>query len=198
MIVLVGCEFSGVVRRAFKKRGHDSYSCDLKPSYDDSLNHLQMDVFDAIEKTKPDLLIAHPPCTYLAVSGARWFSDPGRREKQSDAIEFFRKLLFCEVHKVCVENPVGVISTEIRKPDQYIQPWMFGTPETKKTGLWLKNLPKLKPTNVVPKVEYTDKFGRRITTRIPRIWGIGKLKDRSDARSITYDGVAKAMAAQWG
>ena len=181
MRVLVACEFSGTVRDAFAKRGHDAWSCDLLPSEKPG-NHLQCDVFEALEQ-KWDLLIAHPPCTHLAVSGARWF--PEKKKEQKEALRFFLDILNANVPMVCVENPVSIVSSFIRKPTQKIQPWMFGHGETKTTCLWLKNLPKLKPTNVVP--------GREA-----RVHKLPPSEDRWKLRAKTYQGIADAMAEQWG
>jgi len=187
MKVLIACEFSGVVRESFRKRGHDAWSCDLLPS--NSPYHFQGTIegmlggFDLGLNPAPDLMIAHPPCTHLAVSGARWFKN--KVEEQKEALEFVKMLMDAPIKKICIENPVGVISTKIRKPDQYIQPWQFGHGETKKTGLWLKNLPKLEPTNVV------DGRDNRIHRMPPG-------PEQSKLRSITYQGIADAMAEQWG
>lgn len=180
MKVLVACEFSGVVRDAFISRGHDAISCDLLPTNSPG-PHILGDVLDCLDGDW-DLVIAHPPCTALCVSGNRYYANTKERE---EAVEFFRKFLEAPCSKICVENPVGVISTAIRPPDQYIQPWQFGHGETKKTGLWLKNLPILKPTNIVE-------------GRDPRIWKMAPSKDRGYLRSITYQGIADAMADQWG
>lgn len=184
MRVLVACEYSGVVREAFRKKGHEVYSCDLLPSLDNSPNHFQDDVTTILKgTTKPwDLIIAHPPCTFLAVSGNRWYSN--RPDLYEPALDF-AKSFFDYAEKVCVENPVGRLSSKWRKPNQYIQPWQFGHGETKKTGLWLKNLPLLIPTNIVD--------GRE-----QRIWKMGPSEDRGYLRSITYQGIAEAMADQWG
>lgn len=182
MRVLVACEFSGVVRRAFAKRGHDAWSCDLLPSDDDSLNHLQIDVLKVL-KLEWDLMIAHPPCTHLAVSGARWFKD--KQAEQKEAIDFFMALINAPIPKIAVENPISIMSTKYRKPDQIIQPWQFGHGETKATCLWLKNLPKLQPTDIVE--------GREA-----RVHKLPPSPDRWKLRSITYQGIADAMAEQWG
>jgi len=179
--VLVACEFSGIVREEFIKRGHDAISCDLLPTEIPG-PHYQGDVFDIINDGF-DLMIAHPPCTYLAGSGARWWQ--GRQEEQAEAIDFFMKLVNAPIDKICIENPVGIMSTIYRKPDQYIQPYEHGHGETKKTGLWLKNLPLLIPSNVVD--------GRE-----PRIHHMAPGKDRSKNRSRSYTGIAEAMANQWG
>lgn len=182
MKVLVACEYSGKVREAFRKLGHDAWSCDFLPADDGSKHHYQCDVLEILNKGW-DLMIAHPPCTHLAVSGARWFKD--KQREQVEALDFVRKLLDTPIPKIALENPVSVISSKIRKPDQIIQPWMFGHGETKATCLWLKNLPKLNPTNVVE--------GRE-----NRIHKMPPSKDRWKRRSETYQGIADAMAQQWG
>lgn len=182
MKVLIACEFSGIVREAFNKKGHDAWSCDLLESEIDSPKHLIGNVFRYIDN-QWDLMIAHPPCTYLAVSGSRWWKD--RKVEQAAALEFVRYLLAVKIPKIALENPVSLISTIIRKPDQYIQPWMFGHGETKKTGLWLKNLPLLKPTDIVE--------GRE-----EKIHLMGPGPQRWKNRSRTYQGIANAMAEQWG
>jgi hypothetical protein len=183
MRVLVACEFSGIVREAFRKKGHDAWSCYLEPSADNSQYHIQMDVILPIIFKKWDLMIAHPPCTHLAVSGARWFKD--KKEQQKDAIDFFMKLVSAKINKICIENPISIMSTRYRKPDQIIQPWQFGHGETKSTCLWLKNIPLLKETNIV-------------SGRDQRIHRMPPSKDRAKLRSITYQGIANAMADQWG
>ena len=181
MRVLIACEFSGVVRDAFAARGHDAWSCDLLPS-DTSGQHIKGDVIRVLNDGW-DLMIAHPPCTHLSVSGARWFKD--KKQEQSDALDFVRTLLVAPIERIALENPVSVISTRIRKPDQYIQPWQYGHGEVKKTCLWLKNLPPLEPTDVVD--------GRE-----PRIHRMPPSDDRWKKRSVTYSGIASAMADQWG
>jgi hypothetical protein len=187
--VLVACEFSGIVRDAFAARGHDAWSCDLLPSESLSQRHIQRDVRDLLYgnldfiKGHWDLMIAHPPCTYLAVSGARWFS--ARQQEQADALDFVWLLLDAPIYRIALENPIGVISTKIRKPDQIIQPWQFGHGETKATCLWLKNLPPLRPSNIVE--------GRE-----GRVWKEPPGPDRWKNRSRTYQGIADAMAEQWG
>ncbi len=180
MKVLVACEFSGTVRDAFARLGHDAWSCDLLPTESPG-NHYQCDIFDVIENGW-DLMIAHPPCTHLAVSGARWFKD--KLQEQEAALEFVRKLLSANIPKIALENPVSIISSRIRKPDQIIQPWQFGQGETKATCLWLKNLPKLVHTDIVP--------GRE-----QRCWREPPGVDRWKKRSKTYQGIADAMADQW-
>lgn len=184
MTVLVACEFSGVVRDAFSSRGHDAWSCDILPCEREG-NHLRRDVRGCLEPISGpwDLLIAHPPCTHLAVSGARWFS--ARQLEQEFAIGFFLRLANAKVQRIAIENPVSIMSRWWRKPDQIIQPWMFGHGETKATCLWLKNLPRLIPTNIVE--------GR--TARVHRESpGPNRLKNRSR----TLAGIAEAMADQWG
>ena len=179
--VLVACEYSGVVRDAFLKQGHNAISCDLLPTEQPG-PHYEGNVLDILDNGW-DLMIAHPPCTHLAVSGARWFKD--KQQEQKEALDFVRILLDAPIKHIALENPVSVISSKIRKPNQIIQPWQFGHGETKKTCLWLKNLPPLQPTNIVE--------GRE-----QRIWKLPPSKDRWKLRSITYQGIADAMAEQWG
>lgn len=183
MRVLVACEYSGRVRSAFRELGHHAWSCDILPSEDNCpVYHIQGSVLDYLDEGW-DLMIAHPPCTHLAVSGSRWFKD--KAVEQANAIAFVLRLMDAPVKRICIENPVSVLSTHIRKPDQIIQPWMFGHGETKATCLWLKNLPKLVPTNIVE--------GREAKVhRMPP--GPNRWKDRSR----TYQGIATAMASQWG
>ena len=191
MRVLVACEYSGTVRDAFKARGHDAWSCDLLPT-DSPGQHIQGDVLEVLND-EWDLVIAHPPCTHLAVSGARWFKD--KQKEQEEALEFFRKILEAPVDKICVENPVSIVSSRIRKPDQTIQPWMFGHEVSKKTCLWLKNLPLLTPTNIVGKGEFvTFSSGKKM----PSWYNLSPGEDRWKIRSKTFEGIAKAMAEQWG
>jgi len=181
MRVLVACEYSGTVREAFRKLGHDAWSCDLLET-DIPGNHLQCDVLSILDQGW-DLMIAHPPCTHLAVSGARYFKD--KVEQQKEALEFVSILMAATIGKICIENPISVISSKIRKPDQIIQPWQFGHGETKATCLWLKNLPKLFPTDIVE--------GREAKCHL-----CPPSKDRWKIRSKTYQGIADAMAEQWG
>lgn len=181
MKVLVACEYSGTVRDAFIRAGHDATSCDLLPT-DVSGPHYQGDVFDIIGQGW-DLMIAHPPCTHLAVSGARYFHR--KQKEQAEALEFVRRLMEAPIPRIALENPISVISSKIRKPDQIIQPWQFGHGETKATCLWLKGLPKLIPTNIVE--------GRE-----QRIWLLPPSKNRWKIRSKTFSGIAEAMASQWG
>lgn len=180
MKILIACEYSGTVRDAFALHGHEVMSCDLLDT-DSPGPHYKGDVFDIINNGW-DLMVAHPPCTHLAVSGARWFKD--KHEEQKEAIDFFMKLVNADIDKIAVENPISIMSTRYRKPDQIIQPWQFGHGETKATCLWLKNLPLLEPTNIVE--------GREA-----RIHKMPPSADRWKLRSKTYSGIAKAMAEQW-
>jgi site-specific DNA-cytosine methylase len=179
--VLVACEYSGTVRDAFAAMGHDAMSCDLLPSEKPGKHH-QGDVRDRMYDGW-DLMVCHPPCTHLAVSGARWFKDKVR--EQAESLDFVRLLLSAPIPRIALENPVGIISSKIRKPDQIIQPWQHGHGETKATCLWLKGLPKLQPSNIVE--------GRE-----QRIWKLPPSADRWKQRSRTFPGIAAAMAAQWG
>lgn len=181
MRVLVGCEFSGVVREAFVRLGHDAWSCDFLPS-EQMGQHIQGDIRE-LDVASFDLLVAFPPCTYLCSSGARWWKD--RQQEQADAIEFVRWLLNAPCRQIAIENPIGILSTCVRRPDQIIQPWWFGHPETKAMCLWLKSLPLLKPTQVVG--------GRE-----PRAHHEPPRPDRWKRRSRMLVGIAEAMAAQWG
>ncbi len=195
MKVLVACEFSGVVRDAFRKRGHDAWSCDLLPAEDASPHHFTGNIFDYLTLAHQgswDLMIAHPPCTFLAVSGARWMKD--RPEKVEHALEFVQVLMELDIPRIAIENPIGVISTRIRKPDQIIQPWMFGHGETKATCLWLKNLPPLIPTH-----KSGDLFAaEEPKERVARVHLEPPGPERWKNRSRTYAGIAAAMADQWG
>lgn len=182
MRVLVACEFSGAVRDAFLALGHDAVSCDLLPSESDG-PHMQGDVLSIITDPGWDLMVAHPPCTHLAVSGARWFKD--KQQEQAEALDFVRALLEAPIPRIALENPVSVISSRIRKPDQIIQPWQFGHGEVKATCLWLKNLPPLVPTDIVD-------------GRVARVHRTPPGPDRWKERSRTLVGIASAMAAQWG
>lgn len=238
MRVLVACEFSGVVRRAFRDRGHDAWSCDLLPAEDNSEFHIQDDAIETAYGLQWDLMIAHPPCTHLAVSGARYFAQKRADGRQQAALDFVRQLLDAPVEKIALENPVSIISTHIRKPNQVIQPYQFGHPESKATCLWLKNLPPLVPTKVLEPewaknpdgTDFRDCKGKRYSPthyfagRMQRDNGqlmliedarsqqkarwanqtpsgqnkLGPSPDRAKIRSRTYQGIAEAMAEQWG
>lgn len=195
MKVLVACEFSGIVREAFTKRGHDAWSCDLLPTEIEG-QHYQGYLEDFIGSGNEwDLIIAHPPCTHLAVSGARWFKD--KKEKQKYAVAFFMMIANRDCPKIAIENPVSIMSTVWRNPDQIIQPWQFGDPYQKTTCLWLKGLPKLYPTNIVDKGEvYTAKSGKTMPKWYANAWGLSP-EDRMKVRSRTFQGIANAMAEQW-
>jgi hypothetical protein len=186
--VLVACEFSGIVRDAFIALGHDAFSCDLLPSEShpelsrSTYPHFQCDVREVLGNGW-DLMIAHPPCTHLAVSGARWFK--GKEREQTEALDFVRTLMDAPIPRIAIENPISVISSRIRKPDQIIQPWQFGHGETKATCLWLKGLPKLQATDIV-------------SGRDNRVHFASPGPDRWKERSRTLLGIAAAMASQWG
>lgn len=197
LLVLVICEESQAIAKAFRDLGHEAYSNDIQacsgghPEY-----HLQMDCFEAVRLKKWDLIIAHPPCTYLTITANKWYKDmpkrksgvlvgAERRQAREEAIEFFLKIANLDCKHIAIENPIGVMSSRYRKPDQIIQPWQFGHGETKATCLWLKGLPNLKPTNIVE--------GRE-----QRIYKLAPSKDRAKLRSKTYEGWALAMAEQWG
>ena len=183
MRVLIACEYSGAVRDAFIAKGHDAMSCDLLPT-DAPGPHHTGPVEDVL-RDGWDLMIAFPPCTHLAVSGARWFPEKQADGRQQAALDFVRLLMNAPIPRIAIENPVSIISSRIRRPDQTIQPWQFGHGETKRTCLWLKNLPLLKPTDIVE--------GRE-----QRIWRMAPSPDRWKERSKTFQGVANAMADQWG
>lgn len=202
MNVLVACEFSGVVRRAFRELGHNAWSCDLLPAEDESEYHITTLAENIITEwwmsdlgVKWDLMIAHPPCTYLCSSGLHWNKRrPERQGLTNTAADFFLQLARAPIEKIAIENPIGCMSTRFRKPDQIIQPWMFGHPESKATCLWLKNLPKLQPTNVLPKPECGY-----WTNQTPSGQNkLGPSPKRAIERSRTYEGIAAAMAHQWG
>ncbi len=181
MRVLIACEFSGAVRDAFVRQGHTAVSCDLLPT-DTPGGHVQGNVLGLLEY-EWDIMIAFPPCTYLAASGARWWKT--RKCEQNEALNFVRTLMDAPINRIAIENPVGRISSAIRKPDQIINPWEFGHGETKRTCLWLKNLPPLRATNIV-------------SGREPKIHYMAPGPERSKLRSLTYRGIAEAMAVQWG
>lgn len=214
MRILIGCEYSGRVREAFRKLGHDAFSCDLLESEDESPFHIQGDVLSLLTDGW-DLAIFHPPCTHLAVSGSRWFKD--KVKEQAEALVFVQTLMDAPIPKIAIENPISVISSRIRKPDQIIQPWMFGEDASKSTCLWLKGLPLLKPTNIIEgqlyccgsKIENGDVRGCPNCNgdkKAKRIYGnqtpsgqnnLGPSPTRWKERSRTFEGIASAMAEQY-
>ena len=184
MKILVACEESQAVTKELRKLGHEAYSCDIEPCSGGHPEwHLQVDALEML-KIDWDMIIAFPPCTDLAVSGARYFEQKRQDGRQGKAIEFFMRFAEASCEKIAIENPVGIMSTRWRKPDQIIQPWQYGHGETKATCLWLKGLPKLRLTEIVE--------GRE-----PRVWKMPPGKDRAKIRSKTFSGIAKAMAEQW-
>ena len=192
MRVLIACEYSGTVRDAFIAQGHDAMSCDLLPT-DKPGPHHQGDVFDIIGEGW-DMMVAHPPCTDLAVSGAKHFAAKKADGRQADALFFVRRLLDAPIPRIALENPVSIISSQIRRPDQIIQPWMFGHEATKTTCLWLKGLPHLIPTDIVGKgARHVTKSGKSL----PVWYNLPPSLDRWKIRSATFQGIANAMAAQW-
>jgi hypothetical protein len=198
MRVLLACEESQAVTKEFRDRGHDAYSCDILPSSGSlSEYHLQQDVVPLL-KQEWDLIIAFPPCTHLASSGAAWFAEKRRDGRQQEGIDFFMLFTNLDAPKVVIENPVGIMSSTYRKPDQIIQPWWFGDPFEKRTCLWLKGVEPLVATNEVkpaPRSEYAS--GRTMPTWYADAWKLPPA-ERSKARSKTFPGIAKAMAEQWG
>lgn len=211
--VLIACEFSGIVRDAFIAKGHNAYSCDILPTERPHPNHIQGDVLNHLNEGW-DLMIAHPPCTYLCVTGNKWFYHPddkplppaqrrphprfpNRKQQKEDAIKFFMRFWDNDIPRVCIENPVGVISTFWRKPDQIIQPFQFGHKEPKKTCLWLRNLPKLIPTEIVEPEYMQFKNGRNAPKWYYDTGNISKA-ERTKLRERTFQGIANAMAEQWG
>ena len=194
MKILIACEESQAVTIRMREKGHEAYSCDILPCSGGHPDwHLQQDVSELLQQ-KWDMIIAFPPCTDLAVSGARWFKEKRADGRQQRSIEFFMQFANCDCEKVAIENPISIMSSNWRKPDQIIQPWQFGHGETKATCLWLKGLPKLKPTNIVEGREQriwnmTDKNGKKLGWNTPEI---------KKARSKTFPGIAQAMADQWG
>ena len=199
MKVLIACEFSGVVREAFRKQGHDAWSCDILPAEDGSKYHIQDDILNHLDEGW-ELMIAHPPCTYLTVTANKWNKESldtmhERRDMVEEAKVFFMKLVNANIPRIAVENPVGLISTSYRKPDQIIQPFEFGHKEPKKTCLWLKGLPKLEPTKMVEPEYFKTKSGKNMA----QWFYLSKLKgeERAKMRSVTFQGIADAMAEQW-
>lgn len=207
MKILVACEFSGIVRDAFRKRGHDAWSCDLLPSEADGKWHLVGDVFDCLDNPtfgEPwDMLIAFPPCTYLTVAANKWMKPeyrdrfPQRLEQREAAVRFFTRLAAAGVDKICIENPIGVMSTRFRKPDQIIQPYQFGHPDRKPTCLWLKGLPPLRHGNVVVPMIKRNRNGKTASVHHDAALRLPP-SERWKVRSRTYTGIAIAMAEQWG
>lgn len=216
MNVLIGCEESQAICIAFRNAGHNAYSCDLKPCSGGHPEwHLQMDIFEAIKLKKWDLLIAHPPCTFLAGSSVQWLSHPedkhlpfeerrphprypNRRQDMLDSVEFVKALYNCHIPRVVIENPVGLLSSRWRKPDQIIQPYMFGDEATKTTCLWLKNMPALQPTKIVGK---GDRVVFKSGKSHPAWYALAFVKDKAERqtlRSKTFKGIAYAMVDQWG
>ena len=191
MRVLIACEYSGVVRNAFSALGHDAMSCDLLPTELEG-NHYQGDIRDVLDYPW-DLMIAHPPCTDLSVSGAAWFEKKRKNGNQYASASFFMTLAKCDIPKIAIENPVCIMSKLWRKPDQIVHPWMFGHPEQKATCLWLKGLPNLKETNNVKELMLTLPDNER-----QRLHYLPPSADRGKLRSKTFEGLAQAMAQQWG
>ncbi len=184
MKILVACEESQAVTKEFRLQGHEAYSCDLEPCGGDNPEwHLRQDVIPLL-RDKWDIVLAFPPCTHIAVSGARWFTEKRKDGRQREGIDFFMQFVNCDCERVAIENPVGIMSTVWRKPDQIIQPWQFGHGEVKATCLWLRGLPPLIPTNIVD--------GRE-----PKVWKMSPSRERAKLRSKTFSGIAKAMAEQW-
>lgn len=186
---IVGCEFSQVITKAFRDRGHEFYSCDLKPTEGNPDWHFQEDLFKVLERERFDLGIFHPECKYLCFSGERWMKErPERVELRMLAFEFFKKCMNANIPKICTENSHSIfLNTKYRKPDQTVHPYHFGDPFKKSTCLWLKGLPPLVPTNILP-----------IGKRYPAAWREGPSANRSNIRAKTYPGIAQAMAEQWG
>jgi len=204
MKILVACEESGTVRDAFIRMGHDAWSCDLLPSIG---NHIQKDVLEVIEYGW-DMMIAHPACTYLTTTANKWLKDQpprksgalvgeARRNARLEAIDFFMKLVDAPIERICIENPVGCMSTVYRKPDQIIQPFYFGHVEPKRTCLWLKNLPKLEYTDIVEPEYHITKSGKRLPKWYAYADKSKGQEERARIRSVTFDGIADAMASQW-
>ena len=196
MKILVACEFSGVVRRAFRERGHDAWSCDLLPAEDGDEHHLQCDVLTVLDRGW-DLMVAHPPCTYLCAGGMNWINrKPEWRGKGEEAAKFVRSLMSAPIGRIAIENPVGRLSTMIRKPDQIVHPWQFGDEANKPTCFWLTGLPLLQPTKIVSKGEFYMKAnGHRLSKWSHKT--SGSKADRARIASRTFPGIAEAMATQW-
>ena len=196
MKILVACEESQAVTKEFRELGHEAYSCDILPCSGGHPEwHLQQDVFEVI-KMGWDMMIAFPPCTHLAVSGARWFPEKIADGRQQEGIDFFMALVNAPIEMIAIENPIGIMSTKFKKPDQIIQPYQFGDKSRKSTCLWLKNLPKLNHTDIVEPELYTCKNGKTFSKDYMVALSAGK--NRGHLRSKTFPGIAKAMAQQWG
>ena len=197
MRVLVACEESQAVTKEFRKLGHEAYSCDTEPCSGGHPEwHLQQDVIPLLSE-QWDMIIAFPPCTHLAVSGARWFEEKRKDGRQQQGIDFFMEFANAPCEKIAIENPIGIMSRIWRKPDQIIQPWQFGDSYQKSTCLWLKGLPLLQPTNIVDKGEFiTHKSGKKKPKWYADAFGLPP-KERAKVRSQTYPGIARAMAQQW-
>jgi len=204
MRILIACEESQSVCKAFREKGHEAYSCDILPCSGGHPEwHIQGDVLEQLDKGW-DMIIAHPPCTYLTVTGNRWFNVERYGDKaiqrandREESIEFFMKLANAKCDKIVIENPIGIMSTKWRKPNQIIQPYQFGHPEAKKTALWLKGLPLLKHTKIVEPEYIEYKSGKRMAKWYAEAWKLPK-DERTKLRSKTFPGIAKAMAEQWG
>lgn len=203
MKILIACEESQVVTKAFRALGHEAYSCDILPCSGGHPEwHIKSDVLEILNDGW-DMMIAHPPCTYLTVTGNKWMKEefrdrfPNRPQQRKDAIDFFIKLFDAPIEKIAIENPVGIMSTQFRKPNQYVQPYHFGDKHSKKTGLWLKNLPLLVPTEIVEPEMYTYKDGRKDPMWHVESMGMPK-EERTKYRSKTFPGFAKVLAEQWG
>ena len=210
MKVLIACEESQAVTKEFRKLGHEAFSCDILPCSGGHPEwHYQQDVFEVIDKGW-DIMIAHPPCTFLAVSGARWLynKDGSKNEErwrnQAEALDFVQRLMDAPINKIAIENPISVISSQIRKPDQIVHPWMFGDKASKSTCFWLKNLPLLEPTNIVKKGEFVEFISKKGVKKKQPKWYFDALsksktaEERRTLRSKTFMGIANAMADQWG
>ena len=192
MKILVACEYSGVVREAFAKKGHDAWSCDLLPTDQPSDKHIQGDCLEAITNEKWDMIIAHPPCTHLSLSGAKYWAEKRADGRQQAAIKFVENIWDADCPRICIENPVGALTkhSKLGKASVYIQPYEFGHAEQKRTGLWLKGLPKLKGTKFIDVKGLPNKERHRLHWLPPS-------KDRWKIRSTTFDGIAQAMCQQW-
>ena len=210
MKILVACEESQAITKELRKLGHEAFSCDLLPCSGGHPEwHYNQDVFEVIDKGW-DMMIAHPPCTFLAVSGARWLynkdgtKNEERWKNQAEALDFVQRLMDAPIDKIAIENPISVISSHIRKPDQIVQPWQFGDKAQKSTCLWLNNLPKLKPTDIVEKGEFIEFISKKGVKKKQPKWYFDALKnaktpaERRTLRSKTFKGMAEAMANQWG